>query len=141
MRVIVAMAFLLCACQRENPDQIQTPPTQISAEYGPLTAITGIFSRYPETTTLVLCSEDAEHCNRDAPDSCWAKFTLVGDTQATKLIGPKKSPYDDYGEYWFEGTGRVARKPGDFGHLDAYNCEVLVDGVRVIRQLPAGWEL
>jgi hypothetical protein len=141
MRVIVATAFLLCACQKENPDQIQAPPTQDATEYGPLSSITGIFSRTPEAIALVLCSEDGEHCNHDAPEACWTKFTPVGDTQATKLLGPKKSQYDDYGEYWFEGTGKVARKPGGFGHLDAYNCEILVDGVRVIRKLPAGWEL
>ena len=138
MRVIVAMAFLLCACQRENSDQMQSQPPQSSAEYGQLTTITGVFSRYPETTTLVLCPEDAEHCNRDDPDICWAKFTPSSDAQATKLIGPKNSQYDDYGEYWFDGTGRVARKPRGFGHMDAYNCEILVDGVRLMRKLPSG---
>ena len=138
MRVIIAMAFLLSACQRENPDQMQSQTRQNSAEYGPLTSVTGIFSRYPETTTLVLCSEDATHCNRDVLDICWAKFTSSSDAQATKLIGSKKSQYDDYGEYWFEGTGRVSRKPMGFGHMDNYNCEILVDGVRLMTKLPSG---
>ncbi|MFC4256376.1 hypothetical protein GRI97_10385 [Altererythrobacter xixiisoli] len=28
------------------------------------------------------------------------------------------------GELWIEGIGRTATKPGSFGHLGAYHCQI-----------------
>lgn len=79
----------------------------------------------------MLCPEGRENCSAPVHDDgtddmsryCWLEFTNSARADRDRLH-KGGGQWEGAQEYWMEGTGRIALKPGGFGHLAQYRCEV-----------------
>lgn len=105
-------------------------------QYGPQRPVSGFLHVAPETFSLGLCDDDSDSCrvhkNVDGSEqSCWANLTEAGSASLEKL-----HPHLGEGRYWIEGEARIAVRPGQFGHLGEYTCQVELIHVRVFEKAP-----
>lgn len=129
-----------CSGSPEEPhEQTLTEPAEtdrlreyaLTPRYGPVKAISGKAMFGQETSIIGLCSDRREKCtlpvNIDgSEEACWLAFTKESSADIERLHG---QAYVENGEYWIEGEGRVAARPGGFGHLGAYTCQVEIKSV------------
>ena len=121
----------------KNPDYLYENPDRygeyfLLPKYGEPTEIKGQYWAHWERSSINLCSE-RRGCrvprNVDGSEqSCWTVF--VGEA-ATAMSAELKE-----GEYWIEGTGRIAVLPGSFGHLNQYTCQVEISEVETLFTQP-----
>jgi len=97
-------------------------------------SLKGVYRFGFELSVLHLCDKPRKECVSTLPleaGGCWIEFTNVANA-GLKQLAPNIYKADNYGEAWMEGTGRIAREPGNFGHLNGYSCQVQLTHVRVI---------
>jgi len=141
------VALLSACCAQSAPDEAQRDKLKHYDEliayletpsYGLPRAITGKAVYGQETTMIGLCRTERRACvaptNVDGSDQpCWLVFTEAGAASLAKATGRQ---YQQDGEYWIEGEGRIAVRPGGFGHLSEYGCQVEISHVRVFEEGP-----
>ena len=128
---VFAVSFLVAGCSSEpSAGNLQADNIREAPEYGAPVPIMGkaLFGR--ETSAVVLCPKARESCSAPVHDDgtedwskyCWLKITDSARVDLERLH--KLSEFEDPGEFWMEGKGRVAVKPGAFGHVGQYGCQV-----------------
>lgn len=129
---MAAARLMLCfaaltGCAQAEP---QTPPP--GSPYGPVQAMQGIAVSGFEVDAITLCADSRDECVARADRSgngCWVEYTSIGGEQLRALMAGED--YDKYGyvRHWIEFTGRKTRADGKFGHLGAYDCQILLETV------------
>jgi len=134
VRYAIAMLGLflplcLASCSKPPPDRPVVQQDQSKPAYWPVSSLKGVYLGGVETSAMFLCSVPRGQCVAGFPeDGCWVEFSKRASDQVTRII--KRGDRRLYGEYWFEGAGRVAWQPGNFGHLATYKCQVELIEVR-----------
>lgn len=90
-----------------------------------------------ETSMIGVCGDKRSSCrvpvNVDGSEQpCWLVLSKKASEDADRLVGRQRED----GEYWIEGSGRIAVRPGGFGHLGAYTCQVEMQAVRAFEEGP-----
>lgn len=103
-------------------------------QYGDLVRTNGFVFIGREALEINICVDGTERCegpfNVDgSPQPCWLKFKPSAEDDIKKL-GIPGSLKD--GRYWFKAQGRIAVRPGLFGHLNSYTCQVELERVTKI---------
>lgn len=143
--VVVSLALTaLSACSQSNEiaNEPYTAEAQLAAEkkfwrsprYGEIKAVRGEVFQGFETSAIRLCEVDRESCvpprNADGSEQwCWLTSYVPKDAPLDRPVGPD---FTEGGEYWFEGDVRIAVRPGSFGHLGEYTCQVQIHNTRVL---------
>jgi hypothetical protein len=112
-------------------------------QYGETRPISGkaLFGR--ETSIIGVCESKRDSCkipmNVDGLEQpCWLVFSKQSSADVKRLSGDS---YGQDGEYWIDGFGRIAVRPGGFGHLNGYTCQVELSSVRAFESGPPHfWE-
>ncbi|MEL6709413.1 MAG: hypothetical protein AAFP79_14140 [Pseudomonadota bacterium] len=93
----------------------------LEPQYGPVQSISGVYSASFETSAINLCDkEEACPLRRNVDGSqqlCWVDFQP--EAKGTYLL---KNLEDGF--YWLKAKGRIAVRPGSFGHLGGYTCQI-----------------
>ena len=134
MRTCPLLALLLlCGCSGSGSDAGTEIPIQNDPDYGAEASLKEVYRFGFEVSVLHLCEKSREDCVSSLPldGGCWIEFTNVAATEL-KRLAPNIFEADNYGEAWMEGTGRIAREPGNFGHLNDYSCQVELTHVRIV---------
>lgn len=87
-----------------------------------------------EVDAITLCADGKEDCTARADsmgNGCWVEYTEPGGEQLRALMHGEA--YDKYGyiRHWIEFTGRKTRSSGHYGHLGAYDCQILIESVEI----------
>ena len=132
MLIALGCYMLLCACSERRADSEAAPPDRAVPAYGPAVQLKGTYQWGFETSAIHLCAQTRQQCRVNVEGSgCWVEFSKAAYGQLTRLQ-QRDSEADEFGELWLEGLGRIARQPGNFGHLGAYDCQVELTEVRAI---------
>ena len=136
LRPLVLSMVLLSSCA--GADTLRTAD---GTAYGPLRDLRGIAENGFEVDSVTLCARDRATCTANQPPanrrSCWIEHTPAAREQLMRLT--KGQAYSKYGynRYWMEFSGRQTRAEGQYGHLGAYPCRILVEDLRTYDPLPA----
>jgi hypothetical protein len=100
-------------------------------QYEPIRRISGKAMFGQETSIIGVCESERATCklplNIDGFEQpCWLEFTKRASADLERLAGVT---YLENGEYWINGAGRIAVRPGLFGHLNKYTCQVEMTSV------------
>lgn len=132
--LLAAVSFSSCGEQKSSERDRLVVTSGESTEdfdlptplYGHVVQISGMVFFGPEAQDINICVNGEEKCkprpNVDgSPQPCWLEFTSSAndDIRRLKFDIPMKD-----GEYLFRGQGRIAVRPGQFGHLNMYTCQV-----------------
>lgn len=126
--------FAATACRADEASDPQNAELIVEPDepaYGDEVSIKGNYVWGFETSAFYLCSETRKRCVSTAPlngAGCWIEFTKEGFAQLSKLR-PNDDDMLEGGEVWIEGSGRIARRPGNFGHLGGYSCQIQIASV------------
>ena len=129
---VLVLSLLIAGCS-SGPSSGDRQSRQVGedAEYGDPMPINGKAIFGSEQSAVVLCPGARKNCSAPVHDDgtddmsrfCWLKFTDSARADRERLRkGGRQSEYA--GEYWMEGKGRTFLKPGTFGHLAQYPCQV-----------------
>ncbi len=133
--MILGLVVLLWSCSERNVyDETGSfePP---QPAYGKQEGLKGLYSWGFEISAIHLCNTTRDDCLYPigAEGECWVEFTEAAYRQLEELRGDSLGS-DDYGQVWLEGSGRVTKKPGNFGHMSDYGCQVELGAVHVVSQ-------
>lgn len=131
--MIFGLVVLLCSCSERNVHDGTGSYEPAPPVYATKGALKGFYRWGFETSAIHLCTTRREECPSSiGPDNgCWVEFTEAAYRQLVELRGDGDDG-DIYGEVWMEGSGRVARNPGNFGHMGDYACQVELAAVYAI---------
>ena len=140
-RAAIVLVASVTACSAPDPAPSESEAMIAAVEnppYGPLKRVTGKVLFGQETVMIGLCRAERRLCTiptdaNGAEQPCWLDFTAAGSESLTRVTGRR---YQEDGEYWIEAEGRVADRPGGFGHLSQYGCQVEISSVRVFEEGP-----
>jgi hypothetical protein len=138
-RVMRLSRFPLYCAAIAGCAQAGTGLTRDGVDFGPSTAMQGIATSGFEVDAVVLCSDSRERCigNRDRSDNgCWVENTPHAVRDRPALTGNEASDKYGYASHWMEFIGRKTVSNGQYGHLGAYRCKILLERVRVFDKLP-----
>ncbi|WP_447763214.1 hypothetical protein [Sphingopyxis panaciterrae] len=132
----ILAALMLAACGVRHADGSPAEPEPGAPVYGSATALRGFYSTGFEKSAFAPCKSGKELCK--IPVSwkdpfkgfCWVVFTPQGAASMRSLRA--NNPMADDRMIWLESEGRLAIKPGPFGHLGSYQCQVEFGHVRVL---------
>ena len=131
----LGLVSLLCwGCSAADPDGGTETRAQLGPRYGREVPLQGVYRSGFEVSVIHLCEKSRQDCAdslRLDDGGCWVEFTEAAVAELERLA-PDFPKADEFAEAWVEGTGRIAREPGDFGHLNGYSCQVQLTGVRTI---------
>ena len=130
------MLLTLTTCGVRHEDGSATTPEAGAPVYGVTKPLRGFYSTGFEKSVFGLCLSGKDSCkipiSWDDPFKgfCWAEFSPRATASLERLIVEK--PEAPGQVIWLEGNGQIATKPGPFGHLGAYHCQVKIDEVRMV---------
>jgi len=147
VHALLLFVMLASACSSKSSDQPKSAPDKrfdelveylSTPQYGPVRAITGKAMFGFEVSDIALCHAPRKKCtlpiNVDGSEQlCW----VVASGEANKALASQPYASRDWqGEFWIEGHGRIAVRPGMFGHLGGYTCQVELTKIDVIEKGP-----
>ena len=131
--MVFSLIVLLCSCSERNVHDDKGPYEPEQPAYGTQGTIKGYYRWGFETSAIHLCAVNREEClsSISSDDGCWVEFTEAAYRQLIDLRGDGDNR-DVYGEIWLEGSGRIAKKPGNFGHMSTFACQVELAAIHAI---------
>jgi hypothetical protein len=89
-------------------------------------------------SVIDVCGTSRADCGPDREPrtnlrDCWLTFSPEGDRSLDGFLGRDRRPD---GPFWIEADGRVALRPGGFGHLNQYRCQVEIVRVHAFEEGP-----
>lgn len=133
-----------CAEQASPDNSAQAPELQHyhellrmleTPQYSEPGTIAGLASFGREMVQIGVCRNGEETCsmpiNVDGSEQpCWLEFrpSAEADLKKIGIVGRIED-----GSYWLKGQGRIATRPGLFGHLNSYTCQVELQRVTSLK--------
>ena len=131
---IVCMGLLMlsaCSPRRADAEPGSWAYPVPASSYGQMSRLKGIYWWGPESMAIYLCDRPRRQClaRVSEVDGCWVEFSVAAHIRLGKRD-------DQVGEVWLEGIGRKTRRPGRFGHLGEYRCQVEIVEIRTVKTGP-----
>lgn len=124
------LMFAMLACTQGKPNKPTSFVDPLEPVYGAISPIRGTYIRGVEDMRFYPCADARRKCvSSYGGVGCSAVFTTTASAEMSRLLDQSRSDASS-GEYWLEGTGRITRLPGRFGHLGVHSCQIEVSSVK-----------